>query len=116
MYKYMYTVVSVHQISKSCFFLCADVTAIIFVIACSSFNMVIREDEETVSTCITVPSLTYMCMYCMLLLWSPSLTYMYMLMVRCIRYCICDIVPPRTYYKIHILIEMHGGMHSHIYL
>jgi hypothetical protein len=26
-----------------------DVTAIIFVVACSSFNMVIREDEETVS-------------------------------------------------------------------
>lgn len=31
-----------------------DVTAIIFVIACSSFNMVIREDEKTVSydTCM----------------------------------------------------------------
>jgi len=28
--------------------LLADVTAIIFVIACSSFNMVIREDEKTV--------------------------------------------------------------------
>lgn len=27
----------------------SDVTAIIFVIACSSFNMVIREDEKTVS-------------------------------------------------------------------
>ncbi len=26
-----------------------DVTAIIFVIACSSFNMVIREDQKTVS-------------------------------------------------------------------
>ena len=26
-----------------------DVTAIIFVVACSSFNMVIREDEKTVS-------------------------------------------------------------------
>jgi len=27
----------------------ADVTAIIFIVACSSFNMVIREDGETVS-------------------------------------------------------------------
>ena len=31
----------------------ADVTAIIFVIACSSFNMVIREDDTTVSDSIT---------------------------------------------------------------
>ena len=30
------------------FHLVTDVTAIIFVIACSSFNMVIREDEKTV--------------------------------------------------------------------
>lgn len=31
------------------FTFCADVTAIIFVVACSSFNMVIREDDRTVS-------------------------------------------------------------------
>ena len=31
-----------------------DVTAIIFVIACSSFNMVIREDESTVSIILSV--------------------------------------------------------------
>lgn len=31
-----------------------DVTAIIYVVACSSFNMVIREDETTVSSTLVI--------------------------------------------------------------
>ena len=59
--------------------LCTDVTAIIFVVACSSFNMVIREDESTVSIKANYKQVQYlpcvgvcMCvcsMYMYLLVW-----------------------------------------------
>ena len=55
----------------SCLSPCSsDVTAIIYVIACSSYNMVIREDEKTVSVGIWEDNcgrkkivLTHFCLY-----------------------------------------------------